>query len=112
MLLIFATINNQTIINNYRKFGIFDVKRETLLINSNKINALTFKFNKLYSANDITVTSSYSPQNLWLNELYRYKFSYRPDLMSFKEFWILKRKLNSLKQTYKKTNRFWIYRLR
>ncbi|MBT1422706.1 hypothetical protein FCN04_03810, partial [Mycoplasma bovis] len=97
------TINNQTIINNYRKFGIFDVKRETLLINSNKINALTFKFNKLYSANDITVTSSYSRSES--RDLMNYiviNFSYRPDLMSFKEFWNFKKKTKFTKTNLQK----------
>nr|WP_307921987.1 hypothetical protein [Mycoplasmopsis bovis] len=97
------TINNQTIINNYRKFGIFDVKRETLLINSNKINALTFKFNKLYSANDITVTSSYSRSES--RDLMNYiviNFSYRPDLMSFKEFLNFKKKTKFTKTNLQK----------
>nr|WP_235750741.1 hypothetical protein [Mycoplasmopsis agalactiae] len=94
------TINNQTIINNYQKFGIFGVKRETLLVNSNKINALTFKFNKLYSANDITVTASYShSESRDLMNYIKIDLSYRPDLMSFKEF------LNFKKKTkFSKTN--------
>lgn len=81
------TINNHTIINNYRRFGIFDVKRETLLVNSNKINALTFKFNKSYSTDDIAVTASYSrSESRDLMNYINLNFSYRPDLMSFREF--------------------------
>ncbi|TKA59130.1 hypothetical protein MBOVa_5600 [Mycoplasmopsis bovis 8790] len=97
------TINNQSIINNYRKFGIFDVKRETLLINSNKINALTFKFNKLYSANDITVTASYNrSESRDLMNYIKIDLSYRPDLMSFKEFINFKKKTKFSKTNLQK----------
>ncbi len=34
MLRIWPKINNTVLINNHRKFGIFDVKKEVLVINS------------------------------------------------------------------------------
>ncbi|MFZ8217969.1 hypothetical protein ACO1HE_03410, partial [Mycoplasmopsis bovis] len=62
-----------------------------------------FKFNKLYSANDITVTSSYSRSES--RDLMNYiviNFSYRPDLMSFKEFLNFKKKTKFTKTNLQK----------
>ncbi|WVV22501.1 hypothetical protein V3318_00895 [Mycoplasmopsis agalactiae] len=82
-----ATINNYSVINKYRKFGVFDVKKETLIIDSKNINALTFKFNNTYSINDISVNAiKYnSGSEAPVNDI-SINFSYRHKLMSFKEF--------------------------
>ncbi|MBT1407158.1 hypothetical protein FCM86_04040 [Mycoplasma bovis] len=91
-----ATINNDSVINKYRKFGIFDVKKETLIIDSKKINALTFKFNNTYSINDISVNAiKYKlPSEAPVNDI-SINFSYRPKLMSFKEFINFKKRTSS-----------------
>lgn len=52
--------NNVVLINNYRKFGIFDVKKELFIIDFKKVNVLIFKFNKFYNLNDISVIVEYN----------------------------------------------------
>lgn len=100
-------INNHTTINNYKKFEIFNIKKKTLLINSNKINTLTFKFNKLYSTNNITITTSYNrSKSRDLINYTKINLSYKPNLINFKKFLNFKKKLNFLKQTYKKNKLF------
>lgn len=91
-------INNTFLINNHRKFGIFDVKKESLIIDSEKINALTFKFNKLYNFADISVVASYNGNES--SDLLNYidiDFAYRPKLMSFREFFNFIKKIKSRK---------------
>ncbi|WEI90503.1 hypothetical protein PY997_00895 [Mycoplasmopsis bovis] len=54
------------------------------------MNALTFKFNKLYNLNDISVTAHYNKNESGnLLNFIDINFAYRPKLMSFKEFLIL-----------------------
>nr|WP_307928500.1 hypothetical protein [Mycoplasmopsis bovis] len=87
-------INNTVLINNHRKFGIFDVKKEVLIINSKKINALTFKFNKLYNFDDISVMATLNKNES--RDLLNYidiNFAYRPKLMSFREFFEFVKKI-------------------
>nr|WP_307918657.1 hypothetical protein [Mycoplasmopsis bovis] len=87
-------INNTVLINNHRKFGIFDVKKEVLVINSKKINALTFKFNKLYNFDDISVMATLNKNES--RDLLNYidiDFAYRPKLMSFREFFEFVKKI-------------------
>ncbi len=75
--------NNARLINNHRKFGIFDVKKESLIIDSKTVNALTFKFNKLYNLNDISVTAHYNKNESGnLLNFIDINFAYRPKLMS------------------------------
>nr|WP_233742404.1 hypothetical protein [Mycoplasmopsis agalactiae] len=86
--------NNAALINNHRKFGIFDVKKESLIIDSKKVNALTFKFNKLYNLNDISVTAHYNQNESGdLLNFIDINFAYRPKLMSFKEFFDFVKKI-------------------
>lgn len=86
--------NNAALINNHRKFGIFDVKKESLIIDSKKVNALTFKFNKLYNLNDISVTTDYNQNESGdLLNFIDINFAYRPKLMSFKEFFDFVKKI-------------------
>ncbi len=86
--------NNATLINNHRKFGIFDVKKESLIIDSKTVNALTFKFNKLYNLNDISVTAHYNKNESGnLLNFIDINFAYRPKLMSFKEFFDFVKKI-------------------
>nr|WP_307927163.1 hypothetical protein [Mycoplasmopsis bovis] len=82
------------LINNHRKFGIFDVKKESLIIDSKTVNALTFKFNKLYNLNDISVTAHYNKNESGnLLNFIDINFAYRPKLMSFKEFFDFVKKI-------------------
>ncbi len=61
-----------------------------------KINALTFKFNNTYSINDISVNAiKYKlPSEAPVNDI-SINFSYRPKLMSFKEFINFKKRTSS-----------------
>ncbi len=60
-----------------------------------KINALTFKFNNTYSINDISVNAiKYKLPEAPVNDI-SINFSYRPKLMSFKEFINFKKRTGS-----------------
>nr|WP_307920336.1 hypothetical protein [Mycoplasmopsis bovis] len=68
------------------------MSKESLIIDSKTVNALTFKFNKLYNLNDISVTAHYNKNESGdLLNFIDINFAYRPKLMSFRIFDFVKK---------------------